>query len=74
VYFTGAEDPDVFIDITDTFEIKAQAISCHVSQVGARSPEEWKIWMKRMAERSAAMQKRQGLPLAEGFKKIEPRQ
>jgi len=68
VYFTGAEDPDVFIDITDTFEIKAKAISCHVSQVGSRSPEEWKIWVKRMAERSAAMQKRQGLPLAEGFK------
>jgi LmbE family N-acetylglucosaminyl deacetylase len=74
VYFTGSEDPDVFIDISETFEIKAKAISCHVSQVGARSPEDWKIWIKRMAERSAAMQKRQGLPMAEGFKKIEPRQ
>jgi LmbE family N-acetylglucosaminyl deacetylase len=74
VYFTGAEDPDVFIDISETFEIKARAIRCHVSQVGARSPEDWERWMKAMAQRSAAMQKRQGLPLAEGFKKIEPRQ
>jgi LmbE family N-acetylglucosaminyl deacetylase len=74
VYFTGSEDPDVFIDISDTFETKAKAISCHVSQVGAHSQEDWENWVKRMAQRSAAVGKSRGLPLAEAFRKIEPRQ
>jgi LmbE family N-acetylglucosaminyl deacetylase len=73
VYFTGSEDPDIFIDISDVFEIKARAISCHVSQVGEHS-RDWENWVKQMAQRMAAMGKRSGLPLAETFRKIEPRQ
>jgi LmbE family N-acetylglucosaminyl deacetylase len=72
VYFTGSEDPDVFIDISATFEIKARAISRHVSQVGERT-KDWENWLKQMAQRSAAMGKAQGMALAEAFKKIEPR-
>lgn len=72
VYFTGSEDPDTFIDISDTWEIKAKAICCHVSQVGDHS-KDWETWSKQMQQRMAAMQKRQGLPISEGFKKIEPR-
>ena len=74
VYFTGAEDPDFFVDISETFETKTKAIACHVSQVGGRSPEEWENWVKMMAQRSAALGKARGLALAEAFKKIEPRQ
>jgi LmbE family N-acetylglucosaminyl deacetylase len=72
VFFTGAEDPDVFIDISETFEIKAKAISCHVSQVGEHS-RDWENWVKQMGYRMAAMTKRSGLPMAEAFRKIEPR-
>jgi LmbE family N-acetylglucosaminyl deacetylase len=72
VYFTGSEDPDVFIDISQTFVIKAKAISCHVSQVGDHG-RDWENWLQQMAQRSAAMMKRQGLPPAEAFRKIEPR-
>lgn len=72
VYFTGSEDPDTFIDIGETFDIKAKAISCHVSQVGDHSGD-WENWVRQMAQRMAAMGKREGLPLAEGFRKIEPR-
>ncbi len=72
VYFTGSEDPDTFIDISGTFEIKARAISCHVSQVGDHS-KDFENWSKQMAQRMAAMSKRQGQPPSEGFRKIEPR-
>jgi LmbE family N-acetylglucosaminyl deacetylase len=72
VYFTGSEDPDIFIDISETFEIKVRAISCHVSQVGERR-KDWENWVKQMAQRSASIGKSHGLPLAEAFRKIEPR-
>jgi LmbE family N-acetylglucosaminyl deacetylase len=72
VYFTGTEDPDIFIDISETFETKVKAISCHVSQVGERS-KDWENWVKQMAQRSAAVGKSHGLALAEAFRKIEPR-
>ena len=72
VYFTGAEDPDVFIDISETFEFKVKAIGCHVSQVGDHSGD-WATWVDQMARRSAAVGKSHGLLLAEAFKKIEPR-
>src|SRR5215218_608824 len=34
VWFFGAEEPDLFIDITDTFETKIAALKAHASQVG----------------------------------------
>jgi LmbE family N-acetylglucosaminyl deacetylase len=32
VFIMGGPDPDVFVDIADTFERKIQALLCHVSQ------------------------------------------
>ena len=49
VYFTGAEDPDFFVDISETFEIKIKAIGCHISQVGDHS-QDWENWVDRMDE------------------------
>ncbi len=72
VYFTGSEDPDVFIDISETFKTKAKAISCHVSQVGDHS-QDWENWVKQMAQRMAAVGKSHGMEYAEAFRKIEPR-
>lgn len=72
VYFTGSEDPDTFIDISETFDIKVKAISCHISQVGERT-KDWENFVKQMAQRSASVGKSHGLALAEAFRKVEPR-
>ena len=35
--WSGSEEPDTFLDITDTFDAKMKALYCHVSQVGEPS-------------------------------------
>jgi LmbE family N-acetylglucosaminyl deacetylase len=67
VYLWGAEEPDAFLEITETFTTKMDALYCHASQ------------MKRpRGEREAAVRayyaeigKKIGVPLAEPFKRIE---
>ena len=67
VYLWGAEEPDTFLDITETFTAKMDALYCHASQ------------MKRpRAEREANTRacyaeigKHLGVALAEPFKRIE---
>jgi LmbE family N-acetylglucosaminyl deacetylase len=39
VYLSGALQPDVWVDISATIDIKAAAIACHASQVG--ESDEW---------------------------------
>ena len=72
VYFTGSEDPDVFVDITDTFQTKLKALSCHVSQLGDHT-NDWDVWAKRMEERSASLGRSRNMPLAEAFRRLELR-
>jgi LmbE family N-acetylglucosaminyl deacetylase len=72
VYFTGSEEPNTFIDISETFDVKVKALSCHVSQVGEHS-QDWDAWVKRMAERAAFAGRSRNLPLAEAFRRIEVR-
>lgn len=72
VYFTGSEEPDTFIDISDTFQAKIKAISCHVSQVGDHT-KDWDTWVKRFSERAAMAGKSRNMPLAEAFRKLEIR-
>ena len=33
VYLWGSEEPDTFLDITDTFTMKMDALYCHASQM-----------------------------------------
>jgi LmbE family N-acetylglucosaminyl deacetylase len=61
------EDPDMFIDITDTFDLKMEALYRHASQMG--SPRE--VGEPRSRERAAETGKQAGFELAEGFKRIE---
>ena len=63
------DNPDFWVDITDTFEIKLQAIREHRSQT-AHSGE---AMMKRVREWAEAAGNEAGVPLAEGFKAILPR-
>jgi LmbE family N-acetylglucosaminyl deacetylase len=50
VYLTGAEQPNRWIDITEVFDIKIEAIRCHVSQV--RDPENL---VERLKARNSAV-------------------
>ena len=67
VYLWGTEEPDAFLDITDTFQTKRDALYRHVSQVGEPTEE----GEARARERHAAIGKKIGVPLAEQFKLIE---
>ena len=67
VYLWGSEQPDTFLDITDTFETKMKALYCHVSQI--REPSEER--KERSRARFGEVGKKIGVQLAEQFKRIE---
>jgi len=54
VLICGTGDPNYYIDITDTIDIKLAALRCHKSQVGDRP--EIVEWMRGQAKMSAAGQ------------------
>ena len=69
VWMMAAPDPDVFVDITDHFEVKLSALLCHESQITDPSAIDGLLrgWAAGIA--GAA-----GLPdgrLAEGFRRID---
>ena len=64
--FCGTGDPNYYIDITDTIDIKIAALRCHKSQVGDRP--ELAEWMRQRANMSA---EGQDYELAEAFHKEE---
>ena len=62
VYLIQWEQPRLVIDITDTMELKLEAIRCHASQVG-----DFKTVEARMRNRAAILGKEKGYACAEGF-------
>jgi LmbE family N-acetylglucosaminyl deacetylase len=72
VHLFGSEDPNTFVDISETWDLKTKAVSCHVSQVGDHS-EDWDKWCAERKERTIAMMGRPGIPLCESFRKVEIR-
>ena len=66
VWLFRPQEPDVYVDVTDTFEAKMDALYCHVSQMG-RPREEGEA---RARERAAETGKHIGGGLAEAFKRI----
>jgi LmbE family N-acetylglucosaminyl deacetylase len=58
----GSEEPDTYVDITDTLEVKLKALACHESQVKELPYEEWVT--RRAAEIGAAA----GMQYAEGYR------
>ena len=72
VYLTGPEEPNKFVDISETFNMKMKAISCHVSQVGDHT-NDWDIWVKGRRAQAEAMAKERGMPVHEAFHRIEIR-
>lgn len=41
LYFWGSEDPDTFEDISDSVDLKIEALKCHVSQISSNG--EWNV-------------------------------
>ncbi len=66
VWLFRPQEPDVYVDITDTFVMKMDSLYCHVSQMGR--PRE--IAEARSRERAAETGKHIGGGLAEAFKRI----
>ena len=67
VLIWGSEEPDTFLDITDTFDIKRDALYKHASQVGEPTEER----ERRSRERFGEFGKKIGTELAEAFKRVE---
>jgi len=70
LYFTGGQHVNHFVDITETFDLKIEALSAHESQIG-----EWarsgglRTLMTKWAE-EAATRHNLGFKYAEGFQRI----
>jgi LmbE family N-acetylglucosaminyl deacetylase len=62
VYLIQWEHPRLVIDITDTLNMKLEAIRCHASQVA-----DFEAFEARMRDRAAALGKEKGYSYAEGF-------
>lgn len=67
VWLFRPEEPDTYVDVTDYFEARQNALHSHVSQVGERSEER----DERSRERLGAIGEKIGVPLAEQFMRIK---
>lgn len=68
IWYFGSEAPDKYIDITDTFADKIDALRAHKSQVG-----EAEQLAERLRERAEEVASDQPFELAESFKSIQMR-
>ena len=66
VYLMGHDEPDVWVDISETLDVKLKALVCHQSQVG-----QWESVETRVRERAQEIGRPKGLPLAEAFCRIK---
>ncbi len=68
IWFFNAEQPDLIVDITGTFDTKIASLKQHESQVGDGIEME-----KRVRERNAEVAEGQDFALAEAFKTVQMR-
>lgn len=67
IYLWGGSEPDTFLEVTETFETKLEALSRHRSQVS----EGWELREVRARSRYEEVGRKIGVPYAEAFKRIE---
>ena len=67
VLLWGAEQPNYFTDITDTFEVKMAALRCHHSQIDHFPPE----WLDFIRKRHETLAEGKDFALAEAFHRVE---
>jgi LmbE family N-acetylglucosaminyl deacetylase len=66
VYLSGTLEPDVWVDISATIDVKAAAIACHASQVG-ESDE----WLRRAVRQRAEEAGREAMVgFAEAYRRL----
>ena len=65
-YLWGSETPDIFVDIGDFLDMKAESLSRHVSQMSSDPVAR----AKRIREGAARQGQAAGLTYAEGFRRI----
>ena len=70
VLFWGTENPDEYIDVTDTIQAKIDALRKHDSQVGDNDPNELDEFIRAHARRIG---ERADVPYAESFRRIQIR-
>jgi LmbE family N-acetylglucosaminyl deacetylase len=63
----GSDQPDYFVDISDYFETKLDAIYCHTSQIQPLEREEFR---RRRLEQALEGGRRTGTPFAEAFRRV----
>jgi LmbE family N-acetylglucosaminyl deacetylase len=68
VYLTGSDDPDTWVDISETIHLKIAALRYHRTQVG--DPEDLD---RRVREAARQVGEPQGIPFAEAFRRIQLR-
>ena len=66
VYLSGTLEPDVWVDVTDTIDVKVAAVGCHRSQLPESGNWADDVVRARAAEEGA----RAGVPFAEGFRRL----
>ena len=68
VYLSGTLEPDIWVDISDTVDVKAKALLCHESQIDETA--EWlRIFVRERAEDAG---RAAGVACAEGFRRFGP--
>jgi len=66
VFLSGTLEPDVWVDVTDTVELKARIVECHRSQFAESDG-----WAGRaVRERAEEEGRRAGVRFAEGFRRL----
>jgi LmbE family N-acetylglucosaminyl deacetylase len=65
VHFIQWEQPRLVVDISETMELKLEAIRCHASQIA-----DFKDFEARMRNRATILGKEKGYSYAEGFGQI----
>jgi len=65
-YLSGTLEPDVWVDVTETVDVKVAAVGCHRSQLPESGSWADDVVRGRAAEEGA----RAGVPYAEGFRRL----
>jgi LmbE family N-acetylglucosaminyl deacetylase len=67
VYLSGTLEPDVWVDISGTIDVKAAAVACHSSQVGENDE-----WLRGAVRQRAEDAGREAMvPFAEAYRRVQ---
>jgi LmbE family N-acetylglucosaminyl deacetylase len=68
VYLSGTLEPDVWVDVSDSIDSKAEALLCHETQLG----EAGEALRRAVRERAEQAGRQAGVRYAEGFRLLHP--